>query len=112
VYNSETLCVEESMHVKFDDKEPGNEIPKQGESFADIQVPESTSEPNQTSKSEDSPEAQDEVASDEAQDGSHQANQSKNTFMYKSSHPEDQIIGNKESPRRTRSYFRQEESMI
>jgi len=27
VYNSETLCVEESMHVKFDDKEPGNEIP-------------------------------------------------------------------------------------
>jgi len=25
MYNSETLCVEESMHVKFDDKEPGNE---------------------------------------------------------------------------------------
>jgi len=22
VYNSKTLCVEESMHVKFDDKEP------------------------------------------------------------------------------------------
>jgi len=54
--------------------------------------------------------AQDEVASDEAQDGSQQANQSKNTFKYKSSHLEDQIIGNKESPRRTRSYFRQEES--
>jgi len=35
-----------------------------------------------------------------------------NTFKYKSSHPEDLIIGNKESPRRTRSYFRQEESMI
>jgi len=28
VYNSETLCVEESMHVKFDDKEPGNETPE------------------------------------------------------------------------------------
>jgi len=27
VYYSETLCVEESMHVKFDDKEPVNEIP-------------------------------------------------------------------------------------
>ena len=26
--NSEKLCVEESMHVKFDDKEPGNETPK------------------------------------------------------------------------------------
>ena len=49
--------------------------------------------------------AQDEVASDEAQDGSQQANQSKNTFKYKSSHPKDQIIGNKDSPRRTRSYF-------
>ena len=106
------------MHVKFDDKEPGNEIPEQVESFADIQVPESTSESDQTSESEDSPEAeptleaQDEVASDEAQDGAQQANQSKNTFKYKSSHPQDQIIGNKESLRRTRSYFRQEKSMI
>jgi len=27
VYNSETLCVEESMHFKFDDKESGNETP-------------------------------------------------------------------------------------
>ena len=103
---------------KFDDKEPGNETPVQDESFADIQVPVDTSEPDQTIEFEDSPEAeptpeaQDEVAPDEAQDGSQQANQSKNTFKYKSSHPEDQIIGNKESPRRTRSYFRQEESMI
>ena len=62
-------------------------------------------------ESEDSPEveptleAQDEVASNEAQDGSHQANQSKNTFKYKSSHPEDLFIGNKESPRRIISYF-------
>jgi len=82
-----------------------------------MHVPEDTSEPDQTSESEDSPEAeptpkaQDEVASDEAQDGPQKANQSKNTFKYKSSHPDDQIIGNKESPRRTRSYFRQEESM-
>ena len=103
------------MHVKFDDKEPRNEIPQQDESYADIQVTEDTIEPDQTSDSEVNPEdeptseAQDEVASDEAQDGSQQANQSKNTFKYKSSHPEDQIIGNKYSPRRTRSYFRQEE---
>jgi len=45
VYNSETLCVEESMHIKFDDKEPGNETPEQGESFTDMQVLEDTSEP-------------------------------------------------------------------
>jgi len=106
------------MHIKFDDKEPGNETPEQGESFADMQVPENTSEPDQTLESEDSPEAeptleaQDEVASDEAQNFSQQANRSKNTFKYKSSHLEDLIIRNKESPRRTRSYFRQEESMM
>jgi len=118
VYILETLYYEESMHVKFDDKEPGNETPKQSEIFADMQVPEDTSEPDQTpesgesSKAEPTPKAQDEVVSDEAQDGSQQDNQSKNTFKYKFSHPEDQIIGNKESPRRTRPYFRQEESMI
>jgi hypothetical protein len=70
VYNSETLCVEELMHIKFDDKEPGNETLEQGESFADMQVPEDTSEPDQTPESEDSPEveptleAQEEVASE------------------------------------------------
>jgi len=83
-----------------------------------MQVPEDTSEPDQISESEGSPEveptpkAQDEVASDEAQDGSQQANQSKNTYKYKSSHHEDQFIGNKECHRRTKSYFKQEESMI
>jgi len=112
MYNSETLCVEESMHVKFDDKEPENETLEQGESFADMQVPEDTLEPDQTPESEESPEAEDEVTSDEARDGSQQANQSKNTFKYKSSHPKDEIIGNKESPRRTISYFRQEKFMI
>jgi len=118
VYNSETLCVEESMHVKFDDKEPGNETPEQDESVADIQVSKDTPEPDQIAEYEEiqeteiTPEAQDEAASDEAQNGSQQANQSKNTFKYKSSHHEDQIIGNKESPRRIRSYLRQEESMI
>jgi len=112
VYNLETLCVEESMHVKFDDKEPRNETPEQDESFADIQDSEDTPEPDKIDASEVSPEvdptpeAQEEVASDVAQDGSQQADQSKNTFKYKSSHPEDQIIGNKESPGRTRSYFR------
>jgi len=57
VYNSETLYVEKSMHVKFDDKEPGNETPEQGESFADMQVPEDTSEPDQTPESKESLEA-------------------------------------------------------
>jgi len=77
-------------------------------------VPKDTSEPEQTPDSDESPEAkptpeaQIETAFTEAQDDTHQANQSKNTFKYKSSHPEDLIIGNKESPGRRRSYFRQE----
>jgi len=109
VYKSETLCVEEPMHVKFDDKEPGNETPEQDESVADIQVTEDTPESDQIAENEEiqeteiTPDAQNEAASDEAQDGSQQANQSKNTFKYKSSHLEDQIIGNQESPKRTRS---------
>jgi len=51
VYNLETLCVEESMHVKFDDKEPGNETLEQDESVADIQVFEDTLEPDHTRSS-------------------------------------------------------------
>ncbi len=42
MYNSETLYVEESMHVKFDDKKPGSETPEQDESYADILVTEDT----------------------------------------------------------------------
>ena len=72
MYNSETLCVEESMHVKFDDKESGNETPEQDESVADIQVFEDSPEPDQIAEYEEiqeteiTPEAQDETASDEA----------------------------------------------
>jgi len=36
VYNSETQCVEESMYIKFDDKEPRSEITELVKSFADI----------------------------------------------------------------------------
>jgi len=50
--------------------------------------------------------------SEEDQNVSQQVIQSKNSFKYKSSHPEDQIIGNKESPRRTRTHFRPEESAL
>jgi len=107
MYNSETQCVEESMHIKFDDKEPESEIPELVECFADIQVFEESSEPNQTLESDESLKAE---PTPEAHD--EEATQSKNTFKYKSSHPEDLIIGNKESPRRTRSHFIQEESML
>jgi len=71
VYNSETLCVEESMHIKFDDKEPANETPEQGGSFAGMQVPEDTSELVQNSDSEESPKVvpTPEVQDEEAEGG-------------------------------------------
>jgi len=51
-------------------------------------------------------------ASVEDHNDSRQVIQSRNSFKYKSSHLEDKIIGNKESPRRTRSHFRPEESAL
>ena len=51
-------------------------------------------------------------ASEEDHNVSQQVIQSRNSFKYKSSHLEDQIIGNKESPRRIRSHFRPEESAL
>ena len=112
MYNLDTQCVEVSMHIKFDDKEPRSEIPELVQSFADIQVCEEPSEPDQTLESDESPEVEpipdihNEEAYDEAQAGSQQATQFKNTYKYKSSHLEELIIRNKESPRRIRSYSR------
>ena len=51
-------------------------------------------------------------ASKEDHNNSQQVIQSRNSFKYKSSHPVDQIIGNKESLRRTISHFRPEESAL
>jgi len=119
LYNSETHCVEESMHVKFDDKEPGSKTPEQDESIAGSEESDDYSEPDQTSeldgtseaatapdapKAATAPDAPEAVtaldvpvveASEEAHDDSQQVIQSRNSFKYKSSHPEDQIIGNK-----------------
>jgi len=50
LYNSETLCVEESMHVKFDDKEPGGKTQEQDENIAGSEESDDYSEPNQTSE--------------------------------------------------------------
>ena len=56
LYNSETLCVEESMHVKFDDKEPGDETPEQVD-FAGSEDSDNYSEPDQISEVNDTSEA-------------------------------------------------------
>ena len=51
MYNSETNTVEESAHVKFDDKESDNKMLELVETFADIQVSEDALEPIQASGS-------------------------------------------------------------
>ena len=106
------------MHVKFDDKEPGSKTPEQDESIAVSEESNDYSEPDRIPELDDTSEAA--IASDvlvvEASKEDHidsqQVIQSMNSFKYKASHVEDQIIGNKESPRRTRSHFRQEESAL
>jgi len=102
------------MHVKFDDKEPGDKTPEQDENFAgseesdDYSEPDQISELNDTSEAETAPDAPEATtasdvplieASKEDHNNSQQVIQSRNSFKYKSSHHEDQIIGNKESPR-------------
>ena len=57
LYNSETLYVEESMHVRFDDKEPGDKTPEQDENFAGSEESDDDSEPNQISELNDTSEA-------------------------------------------------------
>ena len=106
------------MHVKFDDKEPGSKTPEKDESIAGSEESDDYSEPDQTPESDDASEAVTAPdvpvveASEEDHIDSQQVIQSRNSFKYKSSHPEDQIIGNKESPRRTISHFRPEESAL
>ena len=115
------------MHVKFDDNEPGGKTAEQDENIAgseesdDYSEPDQTSELNGTSEAITTPETPEAAtapdvpiveASEEAHNDSQQVIQSRNSFKYKSSHPEDQIIGNKESPRRTRLHFRLEESAL
>ena len=96
------------MHVKFDDKEPGDETPEQivvagSEDFDDYSEPDQISKVNDTLEAvtvSKTPEAEAALdvptaeASEEDHIDSQQVIQSRNSFKYKSSHPEDQIIVN------------------
>ncbi|WJX12733.1 hypothetical protein P8452_03195 [Trifolium repens] len=119
VYNSETNTVEESMHVKFDDKEPDDKKsePVKDLSGSDESEDEASEYDNNIESVEDS-EAQEDAPSDAAQehqtidDNSEESNIPRNTLKYKSSHHEELILGNKNNPRKTRSNFRVDESLF
>ncbi|KAK2398040.1 putative mitochondrial protein [Trifolium repens] len=129
VYNSETNTVEESIHVRFDDKEPDNKMSEQDNSYAGIPYlynnsePEKASEGNKTSDAvlekaseEASPieasEEHDDISEDDTQTSAETNEAPKRKFKYRSSHPEDLILGNKESPRKTRSDYQQHDSLL
>jgi hypothetical protein len=67
LYNFETHVVEESIHVKFDDKEPDNKMSELVESLADFQISKDTSEPEKTLEVVEASEVQEVVASDETE---------------------------------------------
>ncbi|WJX24547.1 hypothetical protein P8452_13641 [Trifolium repens] len=129
VYNSETNTVEESIHVRFDDKEPDSKMSEQDNSYAGVPYQYTNTEPEKASEAveaseavleEDAEEASQLEASQEHDDTSEEDTQPsadvdeapRRKFKYRSSHPEDLILGNKESPRRTRSDYQQLDSLL
>ncbi|PNX65357.1 hypothetical protein L195_g062559, partial [Trifolium pratense] len=60
----------------------------------------------------DSEHQSNEAAPEPAVDESEDDEPPRNNFKYKSSHPEELILGNKDSPRKTRSQLRCEESLV
>ncbi|KAK2382406.1 putative mitochondrial protein [Trifolium repens] len=114
VYNSETNTVEESIHVRFDDKEPDSKMSEQDNSYAGVPYqynnpePEKASDVNESSEvvleevsEEASPieasEEHDDISEDYTQTSAETNEAPKRKFKYRSSHPEDLILGNKET---------------
>src|SRR4051812_5740836 len=99
VYNTETLIVEESMNIRFDDK-LGLEKPKQFENFADIEVSISEVEEPRSKVSEDQVDASLENLriSEEPP--------IRRSSSLNSAHLEDVILGKKEDPIRTRAFLK------
>jgi hypothetical protein len=107
------------MHVKFDDKEPDNEKSEPVKEISGSHDSEDeASDYDEPSEPVDTSENSEAISSDTPQEHQIDNNNSeattipRNTFKYKSSHPEELIIGNKDSPRKTRSNFREEDSLF
>ena len=107
VYNTETHIVEESIHVKFDDK-LDFEKSKLVEKFIDLEITYSSSE-GKNSKVEE-PEAKDfEAPKREVVKAQNHLRRHKQ----RSSHSEELIMGDKSEPVKTRSSFKfSEESLL
>ncbi|GAU28976.1 hypothetical protein TSUD_391740, partial [Trifolium subterraneum] len=103
---------------------PPDQVSELVENFADIQLsddedsePEETSGPTQqtseeTNSAPETLDSEDHPASELIRSSPSRIEQPKQSFKYKSSHPKELILGNKDSPRKTRSSFRNEDSLI
>ncbi|MCI15861.1 putative reverse transcriptase (RNA-dependent DNA polymerase), partial [Trifolium medium] len=108
------------MHVKFDDKEP-DQVSELVEGISRSQVSDDeASEPPRFSEHINFSVPQEVQNQGISENPTAEATSEpveevvppRNTFKYKSSHPEELILGNKDSPRKTRSDFRNEESLF
>ena len=106
VYNKETSRVEEAIHVKFDDKRPDNNLSELDEAFVELQV-QNKQENAKTSDAQAAASGTLDTASSVAS-GSEIKPEAKRNWRYKSSHPEDLIIGEPSKRIRTRGSFREQ----
>src|ERR1044072_2860944 len=106
IYNIETLVVEESIHVRFDDKLDSDKS-KLVEKFADLEI--TFLEPGDKDKTLEAKEseAQNQEASTSEAAASDQSIPRRNRA--RTSHPEELILGSRDAPVRTRSAFRPSE---
>ena len=98
MYNSRSLNVEESIHVKFNDKQPDKKLSELNESFAELNLNDKEEGTSSTNK---------EALDDDRREENTTRNEVKRNWHFKTYHLEDQIIGNPEDKVRTRSTFRE-----
>src|ERR1044072_8708610 len=109
IYNKESQIVEESIHVRFDDKLDSDKS-KLVEKFADLEI--IFSEPGEKNKAPEvvNSEVHDPEATTSEDAASEPPPQKRN--WARTSHPEELILGSKDAPVRTRSAFRPSEENL
>src|SRR3954465_12448328 len=109
VYNTETLVVEESINIRFDDK-LGLEKPKQFENFAniDINISEAEKPRRKVSEAESlrSKGSEDQVAASLENLRIFEEPTVRKSSRLTSAHSEDVILGKKDDPIRTRAFLK------
>lgn len=108
VYNIETKIVEDSIHVKFDDKHDSEES-KQVEKFTDLEIIYSNSE---CKNSEDKDFGSSQHETDQSEPEPADTPTPQRNYKQIFSHPEDLILGDNTNFMRTKSSFRKDEEMF